>query len=230
MQNYRRRNYASASIKAAALSVCALFLLSGCATVTNPAPDDIYTLSALETMSVLKNIKDEKSQPGRSPITCYVGNENKVEVYVSNDMFMPEEYWVKRTDEHLYLGVQNDYSRSLFQFENVGILAFVEPTYFTAEVEEDTWYGFWLDEVTIEETGANKLAEESSVEVDDELLDMLGTTLVKMFLEPIYAFLNTYYGGEEEVGEEELDMPTATLAFNDEQDCNNSTIAAIASN
>lgn len=196
-----------------------LSLLVACATTPQPAPeDDMYALSALEAMGMLRDIKDKRTHPNHLPMICRFSRTNKVEVYLS-DGFVIEEYWLTRRQNRLYLGIQHEYGRKLFEFSNGRIYTIVEPSYFAHSIDAETWGQFWLEQIAIHEVGDNRLTRKVAYDGGDELMENIGTTRIKIFLDPVYAFLDTYYAANEEMALQPVAMP-----LNTEADCTNPAV------
>lgn len=189
-------------------------LLSACATTQQPTPDDdMYALSALEAMSMLRDIKDNRTHPNHVPVTCSLSATETLEIYTSNG-FVIEEYWLTRRHDHLYLGIQHEYGRKLFEFEDGYTV--VEPTFYAHDIDAATWARFWLGQIPVQETGENRITRKVAYDGGDELMENIGTTRIKIFLDPVYSFLNTYYGVNDELG-----LQPATLPLSKETDCVN---------
>lgn len=196
-----------------------MLLLSACATTPQPTPDDdMYALSALEAMSMLRDIKENRTHPNHSPVTCSLSATDRIEIYTSNG-FVIEEYWLTRRNNNLYLGIQHEYGRKLFEFGNGRLYKIVEPTFFAHDIDADIWARFWLGQVSIHDVGENKITSKVAYDGGDELLEKIGTTRIKIFLDPVYSFLDTYYGVNDEFALQPVSSPLSK-----ESDCANPAV------
>ncbi len=203
------------------LLIGVLLLLTACAT-TQPGPDeDMYALSAMEAMTMMRNIKDHRARPNNTPVTCTVSADSQIEIYLA-DGFVIEEYWITRRDNRLYLGVQHEFGRKLFELSDGRLYTIVEPTYFTHSINETTWARFWLGEIAISDVGENRITGKVAYDGGDELMEKIGTTKIKIFLDPVYSFLDTYYAAETDIS-----IKPVILPLNTDNDCENPSVEGV---
>ncbi len=200
------------------LLIGVLLLLTACATI-QPGPDeDMYALSAMEAMTMMRNIKDHRARPNNMPVTCSVAADSQIEIYLA-DGFVIEEYWITRRDNHLYLGVQHEFGRKLFELSDGRLYTIVEPTYFTHTIDETTWARFWLGQIPISAVGENRIAGKVAYDGGDELMEKIGTTKIRIFLDPVYSFLDAYYGANDG-----LALQLVLPEFNNKKECVNPAV------
>ena len=181
----------------------------------------MYALSPMEAMEIMRDIKDARARPNKTPVSCNVTADNQIEIFLA-DGFVIEEYWVTRRDNHLYLGVQHEYGRKLFEFSDGRLYTIVEPTYYTYTIDETLWARFWLGEISIGEVGENRITGKVAYDGGDELMEKIGTTKIRIFLDPVYSFLDTYYAAETDITFKPVILPLDT-----ENECNNPSVKGV---